>query len=74
MPSQSIPLADLAELQKDKARLDWLADPANKIGNVQLPSSAVTANPHSLRAAIDAAMSCDYSPRAALIKQGYLKP
>ena len=43
-------------LEADKKRLDWLADPSNHIGNVQLPTEAVMANPHSLRAAIDAAM------------------
>lgn len=40
----------------DAARLDWLADPENMIGAVQLPSHCVTANPHSLREAIDMAM------------------
>ena len=43
--------AELGELRKDKARLDWLADPANMIGNVQLPTHCVKQNPHSLRAA-----------------------
>lgn len=42
---------------EDAKRLDWLADPANTIGNVQLPTEAVTANLHSLRDAIDAAMA-----------------
>lgn len=46
----------MAALQ-DAKRLDWLADPANTIGNVQLPTEAVTANLHSLRDAIDAAMA-----------------
>lgn len=41
----------------DAKRLDWLADPANAVGNVQLPTEAVTANLHSLRDAIDAAMA-----------------
>lgn len=41
---------------RDKERLDWLADPENKVGNVQLPSECVLANLHSLRAAIDSAM------------------
>lgn len=43
-------------LRKDAERLDWLADPNNSIGNVQLPTKCVTENPHCLRAAIDAAM------------------
>lgn len=42
---------------QDAKRLDWLADPENSIGNVQLPTEAVTANLHSLRDAIDAAMA-----------------
>lgn len=42
---------------KDVERMDWLADPANTVGNVQLPTAAVTANLHSLRDAIDAAMA-----------------
>lgn len=42
--------------KKDAERLDWLADPNNSIGNVQLPTECVTENLHSLRAAIDAAM------------------
>ena len=46
----------MAALQ-DAKRLDWLADPANTIGNVELPTEAVTANLHSLRDAIDAAMA-----------------
>ncbi len=47
----------LAECQKDADRLDWLADVHNTIGNVQLPTHCVENNMHSLRAAIDAAMS-----------------
>lgn len=43
-------------LQSDAARLDWLADPANPLSNVQLPTPCVHANLHSLRAAIDMAM------------------
>ncbi len=41
----------------DAKRLDWLADPTNTVGNVQLPIEVVTANLHSLRDAIDAAMA-----------------
>lgn len=43
------------EWKRDAERLDWLADPNNSIGNVQLPTECVTENLHSLRAAIDAA-------------------
>ena len=42
--------------KKDAERLDWLADPNNSIGNVQLPTECVIGNAHSLRAAIDDAM------------------
>ena len=42
--------------KRDAERLDWLADPNNSIGNVQLPTKCVTENLHCLRAAIDAAM------------------
>lgn len=42
--------------KRDAERLDWLADPKNSIGNVQLPTECVTENLHSLRAALDAAM------------------
>jgi hypothetical protein len=48
---------EIEKLRADAKRLDWLADPANTIGNVQLPTEAVTANLHSLRDAIDAAMA-----------------
>lgn len=47
------------ELRRDKARLDWFADRENHIGNIMLPREAVEANPHSLRAAIDAAMKME---------------
>ena len=40
----------------DAARLDWLADPGNQIGNVQIPIDCVLAHPESMRAAIDMAM------------------
>lgn len=49
----------LEQAEKDAARLDWLADPANTIGNVQLPTECVEQNIHSLRAAIDAAMAME---------------
>ncbi|HUH57473.1 MAG TPA: hypothetical protein VL020_03035 [Pseudomonadales bacterium] len=44
------------ELLKDKARLDWLADVDNTIGNVQLPRDIVERNLGSLRDGIDEAM------------------
>ena len=40
----------------DTVRLDWLADPANKIGNVALPTECVERHLDSMRDAIDAAM------------------
>lgn len=51
--------AELQELLKDRARLDWLADVNNTIGNVQLPREIVERNLDSLRKAIDAAMLVD---------------
>ena len=47
--------AEIDRLRKDADRMDWLADPANTIGNVQLPRECVEQNLHSLRDAIDAA-------------------
>ena len=44
------------ELLKDKARLDWLADVNNTIGNVLLPTDIVERNLGSLRDGIDEAM------------------
>ena len=44
------------ELLKDKARLDWLADVNNSIGNVRLPPDIVERNLGSLRDCIDEAM------------------
>lgn len=49
--------AEVKELRKDKARLDWLADRENTVGNVTLPGVIVSRNLHSLRAAIDDAMA-----------------
>ena len=40
----------------DAARIDWLADKDQFIGNVELPTKHVLANPTNLRDAIDAAM------------------
>ena len=50
---------ELSEAKKDKARLDWLADPQNTIGNVTLPREHIMNHPESMRAAIDAAMEGD---------------
>lgn len=47
---------EVQALKHDKGRLDWLADPNNNIGNVQLPKVCILHNLHSLRAAIDDAM------------------
>ena len=47
------------ELLKDKARLDWLADVDNKMGGVTLPRDIVERNLHSMRDAIDEAMSIE---------------
>lgn len=46
-------------LLADKARIDWLADVNQSIGNVQLPAECVTMHLDSLRGAIDAAMAMD---------------
>jgi anaerobic glycerol-3-phosphate dehydrogenase len=43
-------------LREDKKLLDWLADPSNEIGSVQLPAKCVEDNLHSLRDAIRQAM------------------
>lgn len=49
--------AEAKELRKDKARLDWLADRENTVGNVILPTEVVSRHLHSLRAAIDETMA-----------------
>lgn len=49
----------LKDAEADKARLDWLSDKDNPIGNVHLPSVCVMNNLHSLRGAIDEAMRLD---------------
>lgn len=51
--------AELQELLKDKARLDWLADVNNTVGNVLLPTDIVARNLGSLRAGIDEAMAIE---------------
>lgn len=43
-------------LRKDAEMLDWLSDPKQSIGNVQLPTHCVQNNLHSLRDAITDAM------------------
>ena len=48
---------EIARLQKDKERLDFLVDPAQSIANITLPYEIVMQNLHSLRDAIDAAMA-----------------
>lgn len=55
-------LDEVERLHKDTARLDWLADRENAIGNVQLPTACVHANLHCMRAAIDAAMEMEVKP------------
>ncbi len=52
----TISTARYRELLADKARLDWLADREQRIGNVQLPIHCVMLHLDSLRDAIDAAM------------------
>lgn len=47
----------LADAARDSARLDWLADRNNPIGQVLLPAACVEANLFDMRAAIDAAMA-----------------
>ena len=48
--------SEIQAWKRDAERLDWLADPNNSIGNVQLPTVCVERNPHSLRDAIEDAM------------------
>lgn len=46
-------------LKKDKVRMDWLADPENNIGNVQIPTECVLNHLDSMRDAIDEAMKLE---------------
>jgi hypothetical protein len=62
---------DWDNLMADKLRIDWLADPKNEIGNVQLPVGAVMENIGSLREAIDAAMSGNFEANMPLVEPGY---
>lgn len=50
--------SEIEELRKDKARIDWLADVNQFIGNVQLPTDCVL-QALDLRQAIDMAMELD---------------
>ena len=56
--TSDVDYADEFELitHPDTSRLDWLADPANKIGSVILPTECVEQHLNSMRDAIDAAM------------------
>lgn len=58
---------EVDDLQADKARLDWLADPKNNNGNVQLPIGAIQENLHCMRAAIDAAMTGNYEKNCPIV-------
>ena len=50
----------IEQLQKDKDRLDWLADVDNTIANVMLPTKIVQENiAGGLRGMIDAAMEME---------------
>ena len=50
----------IEQLQKDKVRLDWLADVDNTIANVMLPTKIVQENiAGGLRGMIDAAMEME---------------
>ena len=49
-------VAHIEALRGDKELLDWLADPENEAGNVQLPTKCVMENMGSLRDAIRQAM------------------
>ena len=51
--------AENEALRGDKELLDWLADPENEVGNVQLPTKCVLENMGSLRDAIRQAMIGD---------------
>ena len=48
--------AAVQELERDAARLDWLADKDNSTGGVILPTDCVLEHIDDMRAAIDAAM------------------
>lgn len=48
---------EIIRLRYDEARINWLDDPSNASGLVQLPRECVRMHPRDLRAAIDAAMA-----------------
>lgn len=61
--------AELHALRRDQARLDWLADPNNMLGAVQLPRECVERHIDSLRDAIDDAMTLlQYDPAEVAFK------
>ena len=47
---------EIEDLNKDKKRLDWIADRNNNFAALQLPKQAVENNLHDMRAAIDEAI------------------
>lgn len=51
--------SEIESLREDEARLDWLADRENSVGNVLLPTMCVMNNLGDMRAAIDEAMRID---------------
>ena len=51
----------IEELERDKQRLDWLADKNNTAARILLPRECVERNLSSLRDAIDDAMSTNDS-------------
>ena len=51
----------IEELERDKQRLDWLADKNNTSTKILLPRECIEQNPSSLRDAIDDAMSTNDS-------------
>lgn len=57
---------EMDRLRMDEVRLDWLGDPANASGLVQLPTASVERHPGDLRAAIDDAMARPFAPAGAI--------
>lgn len=55
--------AENERLRLDAARIDWLGDRDNHIGNVQLPTRCVEENISDFRGAIDMAMAMDREKR-----------
>ena len=49
-------MQDDQRAKTDSNRIDWLADPNNRIGQILLPTECVERNPGNLRDAIDEAM------------------